>query len=69
MMTKTAFSTQRIGEENEADQDEAKDRRDDVVDEHRDLEVERFLAVRVDLGRVSRLTSQTMSGPSRWPGK
>ncbi len=39
------------GEENEADQDQAKDRGDDVVDEHRDLEVERFLAVRIDLGR------------------
>ena len=40
------------GQENEADQDEAKDRGDHVVDEHRDLEVERFLAVRIDLGRV-----------------
>jgi len=41
------------GEENEADQDQAKDRGDDVVDEHRDLEVERFLAVRIDLGDSS----------------
>ncbi len=37
-------------EEDEADQDEAKDGGDEVVDEHRDLEVERFLAVGVDLG-------------------
>src|SRR5205814_8963594 len=41
------------GEKNEADQDEAKDGGDNVVDEHRDLEVERFFAVRVDLGRVA----------------
>lgn len=39
-------------QENEADQDEAKNRGDRVVDEHRDLEVERFLAVRIDLGRL-----------------
>jgi len=39
-------------QENEADQDQAKDRGDRVVDEHRDLEVERFFAVRIDLGRV-----------------
>src|SRR5437868_5487254 len=39
-------------EENEADQDQAKDRGNDIVDEHRDLEVDRFFAVRVDLGRV-----------------
>ena len=39
-------------QENEADQDQAKDRGDEVVDEHRDLEVERFFAVRIDLGRV-----------------
>ena len=41
------------GQENEADQDQAKDRGDNVVDEHRDLEVERFFAVRIDLGRVA----------------
>ena len=39
------------GQEKEANQDQAKDRGDNVVDEHRDLEVERFLAVRIDLGR------------------
>src|SRR5205085_5232043 len=39
-------------EENKADQDQAEDRGDDIVDEHRDLEVDRFFAVRVDLGRV-----------------
>ena len=43
------------GQENKADQDQAKDRGDDVVDEHRDLEVERFFAVRIDLGRVAAL--------------
>ena len=42
-------------QENEADQDQAKDRGDNVVDEHRDLEVERFFAVRIDLGRVAAL--------------
>ena len=41
------------GQENEADEDEAKDRGDNVVDEHRDLEVERFFTVRIDLGRVA----------------
>jgi hypothetical protein len=39
-------------EENEADQDQAKDCGDGVVDEHRDLKVDRFFAVRVELGRV-----------------
>ena len=42
-------------QENEADQDQAEDCSDDVVDEHRDLEVERFLAVRIDFGRVAAL--------------
>ena len=42
-------------QENEADQDQAKDRGDQVVDQHRDLEVERFFAVRIDLGRVAAL--------------
>ena len=39
------------GQENEADEDEAKDRGDDVVEEHRDLEVERVFAVGIDIGR------------------
>src|ERR1700680_1495469 len=39
-------------QKNEPDQDKTKDRGDEVVDEHRDLEVERFFAVRIDLGRV-----------------
>ena len=38
-------------EEKEADQDQAKDRGHNVVDQHRDLEVKRFFAVRVDLRR------------------
>ena len=69
MMTKTAFRTQRIGEENEADQDEAEDRGDDVVDEHRDLEVERFLAVRVDLGRVVALGQPDDERPEQVTGE
>jgi hypothetical protein len=36
----------------EAHQHQAKDRGDHVVDEHRDLEVERFFAMRIDLGRI-----------------
>src|SRR5690349_5803498 len=40
-------------QKNEADENKAKDRSDNVVDEHRDLEVERFFAVRIDLGRVA----------------
>jgi hypothetical protein len=51
-MTKTAFSTQRTARNANPTQDQAKDHRDAVVDEHRDLEVERFFAVRIDLGRV-----------------
>ena len=43
------------GEKDEADQDEAENGGDEVVDEHRDLEVERFLAVSVDLGRIAAL--------------
>ena len=39
------------GEEDEADQDQAKDGGDGIVDEHRDLEVDGFLSVRVELGR------------------
>jgi hypothetical protein len=37
-------------QENEADQNQAKDRGDNVVDEHRDLEIERFFAVRIAAG-------------------
>src|SRR4051812_25652522 len=40
------------GEEKEADQDKAKNGGDDVVEEHRELEVERLFAVRIDLGRI-----------------
>src|SRR5580765_4499577 len=42
-------------QEKEPDQDQAKDRGDEVVDEHRDLEVERFLAVGIDLWGVAAL--------------
>jgi hypothetical protein len=38
-------------EGNEADQNKTEDRGNGVVDQHRDLEVDRFLAVRVELGR------------------
>ena len=53
----------------EADQDQAKDRGDDVVDEHRDLEVERFLAVRVDLGRFVTLGHPNEEGPEKVAGE
>jgi len=38
------------GEEDEADEDQAKDSGDNVVNEHRDLEVERLFAVGIDVG-------------------
>jgi len=43
------------GQKNEADKDQAKEDGGNVVDEHRDLEVERFFAVGIDLGRVATL--------------
>ena len=57
------------GKENEADQDEAKDSGDDVVDEHRDLEVERFFAVRIDLGRVIALGQPDDERPEQVAGE
>ncbi len=57
------------GQENEADQDQAKDRGDNVVDEHRDLEVERFFAVRVDLGRVAALDQPDDERPEQVAGE
>ena len=57
------------GQENEADQDEAKDRGDNVVDEHRDLEVERFFAVRIDLGRVVALGQPDDERPEQVAGE
>src|SRR5947207_1641413 len=57
------------GQENEADQDEAKDPGDHVVDEHRDLEVERFLAVRIDLGRVVALDQPDDERPEEVTGE
>ena len=42
-------------QEDEADEDQAKDSGDEAVEEHRDLEVERFFAGRIDLGRVAAL--------------
>ena len=56
-------------QEKEADQDQAKDRGDDVVDEHRDLEVERFLAVRIDLGRVAALGQPDDERPEQVAGE
>ena len=35
------------------DQENAEDRGDRVINQHRDLEIQRFLAVRIDLGRVA----------------
>ena len=57
------------GEENEADQDEAKDGGDDVVDEHRDLEIERFFAVRIDFGRVVALGQPDNERPEQVAGE
>ncbi len=57
------------GQENEADQDQAKDRGDDIVDEHGDLEVERFFAVRIDLGRVAALDQPDDERPEQVSGE
>ena len=67
MITKTALKTQRMTRNTNPIRT-SKRRGDGVIDQHRDLEIERFLAVGVDLGRVAALTSQTMSGPKTWPG-
>ena len=53
----------------EPDQDQAKDHRDPVVDEHRDLEVERFFAVRIDLGRVVALDQPDDKRPEEVTGE
>ena len=53
----------------EPDQDKAKDRGDEVVDEHRDLEVERFFAVRIDLGRVATLGQPDNERSEQVPGE
>src|SRR2546423_1572226 len=55
------------GEENEADQDQTKDGGDDIVDEHRDLEVDGFFAVRVDLGRLVALDQPDNEGRQQVP--
>jgi hypothetical protein len=39
--------------QNESDENQAENPRDDRVNEHRELEIDRFLAVCVDLGRVA----------------
>ena len=57
------------GQEKEADQDQAKDRGDDIVDEHGDLEVERLLAVRIDLGRVAALGQPDDERPEQMAGE
>ncbi len=67
-MTKTVQDPE-DGQENEADQDQAKDRGDDVVDEHRDLEVERFFAVRIDLGRIVALHQPDDERPEQVAGE
>ena len=56
-------------QKNEADQNEAKDRSDGVVDEHRDLEVERFFAVGIDLGRVVALGQPDDERPKQVAGE
>ena len=56
-------------DEDEADQDEAKDPGDEGVKEHRDLKVERFLAVRIDLGRVAALDQPDDERPEQVAGE
>ena len=53
----------------EADQDQTKDPGDHVVDEHRDLEVERFFAMRIDLRRVVAFGQPDNERPDQVPGK
>ena len=57
------------GEKDEADQDQAKDGGDGVVNEHGDLKIERFLAVRVDLGGVATLDQPDNQGPEKVTGE
>ena len=52
-MTNTVFSDPEQDQNRNADQDDAKDARDRVVDQHRELEIQRLFAVRVDLGRIA----------------
>jgi len=56
-------------EEDEADQDEAEDGGDEVIDEHRDLEIERFLAVGVDFGRIAALDQPDDERPEEVAGE
>ena len=51
-MTKTAFSNHRTARKANPTRTGQKTTAMPVVDEHRDLEVDRFFAVRIDLGRV-----------------
>lgn len=55
--------------EDKPDQDQAKDRSDGVVDEHGDLEVHRFLAMRVELGRIVPFQKPDQQGWQKVPGK
>ena len=68
-MTKTAFRTQRMARKRKPIRIEAKDRGDDGVEEHRDLEVERFLAVRIDFGRVVALDQPDDERPEQVAGE
>ena len=69
MMTRTAFRTQRTARKTKPIRIRQKTAAMGVVDQHRDLEVDRFLAVRVKLGDSWRFISQMMSGGMRCPGK
>ena len=52
-MTSTVFSTQSAIRIGMPIRNDAENRGDRVVNQHRDLEIERFLSVRVDLRRVA----------------
>lgn len=51
-MTKIVLASQSAIKKRNPNQDETKDFGDDVVDQHRDLRVERFFPGRVNFGRI-----------------
>ena len=52
-------------EEDKTNQDQAENCGDEVVDEHRDLEIERFLAMSIDLGRIASLDQPNQQRPEQ----
>ena len=53
MMTRTVFSIQRRDQNRNADKHNAENCGNGIVDQHRDLEIERFFSVGVDFRRVA----------------